>query len=123
MAETPETPVRDRHGREHDILVPALELGIRYLPAPGEPSGGSTVPVHPCDRILEAKSSGEALTAAAAAIDGIAARLADEHDGPAAFLPDDTAAAQSLEEEIRHLRNMASRLRIIGPYADRAEAG
>jgi len=69
MAERPLTPVRDRQGREHDVLVPGLQLSTWVLPSADAPVPAESRAYGYYNRMIEAlerEGPAESLAAAAA---------------------------------------------------------
>lgn len=60
MAERPLIPVRDRQGREHDVLVPGLQLGTWVLPSAQAPVTAESHAYGYYDRMIEALLLGKA---------------------------------------------------------------
>lgn len=113
-------PLVDDSGQEHAVILPALTLGLRWLPAAQTPEPGMQTPVHACDRIVSARSSADGLTAAADAVDGIARMLTGD-EGPATGLPDGSTAPGQITEAAGQLRALAEQLRDLAPLADDEE--
>ncbi len=110
MAERPLTPVRDRQGREHDVLVPGLQLGTWVLPGAGAPVPADSRAYGYYGRMVEAldlEGPAESLPAVAAAVAHIAALLSDNDSGPAAFLPFGSPVAAQITAQVQRLLDVA----------------
>jgi hypothetical protein len=122
LAERPETPVRDHCGREHDVLVPAVELSSWLLPPGPEtpvPEQGQAFGLY--DRMIEAleqDAAGSGLRAVSAVLGSIADLLAEDGD-VAGCLRRSGPAATGVATAVQHLEELAVEL---AGLAARAEA-
>ena len=114
LAERPETPVRDRRGAEHHVLVPGVELGTVLLPG-GDPAAAAagTRPWRIWDKMLDSvdrDGPGDSLAAVAAVLERIAALLTDPDDGPGRFLLRNSPIDGEVAAEASKIRAAATAL-------------
>jgi len=113
----PITPVRDHHGQEHDVIEPALQLGVRVLPTPDSPAPRQTGAYYLHDRAEEALEDGEVgtyLTLVAQQLTRIAKNL---DTGVTRWFPRDRDFPE-LEAEASRLRAVAASLTAYAPTAE-----
>jgi len=126
VAGPPVTPVRDQAGREHDVISPALQLGVFVLPGPDDEVPGETEACGYYARAIEAlerEGPGVSLPAVGALLRHIADLLGPGSDcSPAGYLPDASPVAGYIAEEAWRLRNAAAALTEIAPAAEQEEA-
>lgn len=123
MAGPPQTPVRDLAGQEHDVLEPALQLGLRVLPTDMQPPRETDCRAY-CwhDRAVEALDNGETsayLASAAEVLRGIAGDLEDKL---AQWLPYGEVPAE-LTAQATQLRAAAAALTLAAPTVEALIAG
>jgi hypothetical protein len=121
LAEQPVTPVRDHHGREHDVLVPAVELSSWLLPpGPDTPVPPEGQPFGPYDRAIEAlgrEAPGGSLRAVSALLGHIADVLTGD-DGPGEYLSPGGPAAAGVAAAAQRLRETSAGLAQLAALAD-----
>jgi hypothetical protein len=113
----PVTPVRDQHGQEHDVIEPALQLGVRVLATPDTPAPRQTRAYYLHDRAEEALEDGEVgtyLTLVAQQLTRIAKNLDTE---VTRWFPIDRDFPE-LEAEASRLRAVAASLTAYAPTAE-----
>jgi hypothetical protein len=125
VAGPPVTPVRDQAGREHDVIRPALQLGVFVLPGP---DAGIPQETQACGyyaraiEALEREGPGVSLPAVGALLRHIADLLSPDSDcSPAGYLTDQSPAAGYIAEEAWCLRDAAAALAEIGRAAEAEE--
>ncbi len=127
VAGPPVTPVRDQAGREHDVISPALQLGVFVLPGPGDGVPGETEACGYYARAIEAlerEGPGVSLPAVGALLRHIADLLSPDSDcSPAGYLPDGSPVAGDIAGEAWRLRDAAATLTEIARAAEAEEAG
>jgi hypothetical protein len=125
FAARPQVPVRDDRGREHDVIVPGVELTTWLLPpARRSPNPGTgATPMARYDRFLEAldgESPGEVLRAASTLLSQVATLLTGD-DGPGRYLPGGHPVDAEITWQAGQLGELATDLAALAPLADAAE--
>jgi hypothetical protein len=99
LAERPVTPVRDVAGREHDVMLPAVEVGEFLLPGEDAPAPVDTEASGYYGRAVEAlerDEPGVSLAAVAALVHHIADITGAGSYSPTCFLADDSRAGAGI---------------------------
>lgn len=117
VTQAPLTSVRDHHGQEHDVIEPALQLGVRVLTTPQTLAPQETGAYYLHDRAEEALEDGEVgtyLTLVAQQLNHIARNLDTEVAG---WIPRDRDAPE-LAADAARLRAVATSLTAYAPTVE-----